>query len=431
MKDTIFAEATAPGKAGVAVVRVSGPGAVQAAARLGADMLEPRRAVMRELQSTASGHLDHALVIWFAEGASFTGEDVVELHLHGSRAVVSAVLGALSAVDGLRPADAGEFTRRALENGRLDLTEVEALSDLVDAETEAQRLQAVMVMGGALRDASEALRADIVRAAALLEAAIDFADEDVPENVAPEVLALIDDATERLTELVAGSHIAERIRDGFEVAIVGPPNIGKSTLLNRLAQRDAAITSDVAGTTRDVIEVRMDLRGLPVTILDTAGLRESDDTVERLGIARARARASAADLRIFVGESVGWRDSELWVEGDIAVLGKADLGGNAGDLGVSGLTGAGVGRLVDRVSDVLQRRAAKASVATRDRHRVAFETALAYLNGTRVRVEQGQDAFDLAAADLRFACRSLDQIIGRVDVESLLDEIFSSFCIGK
>lgn len=429
--DTIFAEATAPGKAGVAVVRLSGPGAVAAAAALGAGSLEPRRAVLRELRSASTGHLDHALAIWFATGASFTGEDVVELHLHGSRAVVSAVMGALGAIDGLRLAQPGEFTRRALENGRLDLTEIEALSDLIDAETEVQRRQAVVVMGGALRHTAEALRGDLVRAAALLEAAIDFADEDVPEDVTPEVGHLVEKVSDQLRELVAGSHVAERIREGFEVAIVGPPNIGKSTLLNRLAMREAAITSDIAGTTRDVIEVRMDLRGLPVTILDTAGLRASSDPVEQIGIARARDRAEAADLRVFLGETEGWVDSELWREGDIYVLGKIDASVEASAFGLSGTTGAGVDVLIDRMTEVLEGRAAHASVATRDRHRIAFQEALTYLDGARGRVEDGPDAFDLAAADLRFACRSLDQIIGRVDVESLLDEIFSSFCIGK
>lgn len=431
MNDTIYAEATAPGKAGVAVVRLSGPSSVQAAETLGASPLTPRRAVLRALRDSTAGHLDQAVVIHFAAGASFTGEDVVEFHLHGSRAVVSAVLAALGRLDGLRPAEAGEFTRRALESGRLDLTEVEALADLIDAETEAQRRQAVTGMTGALRDAAETLRVDLIRAAALLEAAIDFADEDVPEDVGPEVVALMSCASDQLRRLVEGSHVAERIRDGFEVAIVGPPNIGKSTLLNRLAKREAAITSDVAGTTRDVIEVRMDLRGLPVTILDTAGLRDAADPVERIGIARARDRARAADLRVFLGDDPGWSDPELWRDGDIAVRGKSDLGLPDGFSGVSGTTGAGVDELVDRIALVLQGRAATASVATRDRHRIAFQAALAYLDGAHTQVDHGRESFDLAAADLRFACRSLDQIIGRVDVESLLDEIFSSFCIGK
>ncbi len=309
--DTIYALASARGKAGVAVVRISGPHAFPAARALAGDLPAPRRAGLRRLTSADGALLDEALVLLFEVGSSFTGEDVVELQLHGSTAVVRAVLTELSKQEGLRPAEPGEFTRRALENECLDLAQVEGLADLLDAETEAQRKQAVGVLSGALGDLAGAWRTDLIRAAALLEATIDFADEDVPVDVSPEVNALLDTTLESLERETAGTRIAERIREGFEVAIVGRPNAGKSTLLNAMAGREAAITSDIAGTTRDVIEVHMELAGLPVTVLDTAGVRDTEDQVEAIGVARALERAKAADLRVFLLE--GADDQPRWI----------------------------------------------------------------------------------------------------------------------
>ena len=267
--DTIFALATAPGKAGVAVVRVSGPEAGQAGARLFGTLPAPHHARTRILKDANGHRLDQALVLFFPAGQSFTGEDVLELHLHGSVATVNAVLRVLGDMPGLRIAEPGEFTRRALENGCLDLAQVEGLADLIDAETEAQRKQALRVLSGDLGKTAESWRSDLIRAAALIEATIDFADEEVPVDVTPEVEALLARVSSSLETEIAGVQTAERIRTGFEVAIVGAPNVGKSTLLNALAGREAAITSEYAGTTRDVIEVRMDLAGLPVTLLDT------------------------------------------------------------------------------------------------------------------------------------------------------------------
>ncbi|MAM63439.1 tRNA uridine-5-carboxymethylaminomethyl(34) synthesis GTPase MnmE [Maritimibacter sp. UBA3975] len=422
--DTIFALASARGKAGVAVIRVSGPDAFSAGRSLAGQLPEPRRSGVRVLRGT-NGDLDEALVLTFEAGHSFTGEDVVEFHLHGSTAVVSAVLSELERIPALRLAEAGEFTRRALENERLDLAQVEGLADLIDSETEAQRRQALRVLSGALGEKAEVWRSDLIRAAALLEATIDFADEEVPENVAPEVLQLIDRTSQGLVAESKGAIISERIRDGFEVAIVGAPNAGKSTLLNALAGREAAITSDIAGTTRDVIEVRMDVGGLPVTILDTAGIRSSEDLVERLGIERARVRAAEADLRVFL-LSEEPLDFEP-VGDDIVVRGKGDLTGG----GVSGKTGLGIDGLVSQISDILENRAAGAGTAIRQRHRIAIESALRTLETARIEIDAGMGRSELAAEELWSAIRSLDSLVGRVDVEMVLDEIFSSFCLGK
>ena len=427
--DTIYALASARGKAGVAVLRLSGPQAHEAAVALCGSLPEARRTALRVLRWQGRD-LDQALVIRFDQGASFTGEDSVEFHLHGSQAVIAEVLRVLAQQQGLRLAEAGEFTRRALENGCLDLAQVEGLADLIDAETEAQRVQALRVLSGAIGRKVEAWRRDIIRAAALVEATIDFADEDVPVDVTPEVLSLLDGLLESIGSEVEGSGVAERIREGFEVAIIGVPNAGKSTLLNALAGREAAITSEVAGTTRDVIEVKMDLGGLAVTILDTAGLRETNDQVEALGVALALRRAKQADLRVFLriqGDSLS--DIEPLPE-DIVVFGKADLGGPLVG-GVSGKTGEGVSDLVGRIGSVLGKRAASAGTVTRERHRVALGDAMVALGRARIALLEDEAMAELVAVDLRSAARALEVLMGRVDVETLLGEIFSSFCIGK
>ncbi len=423
--DTIYALASARGKAGVAVLRLSGPGSHAAIRRLCGDMPAFRRASLRRLVSEGL-ELDTALVLVFPDGESFTGEASAELHLHGSIAVVQSVLRALSAIEGLRLAEPGEFTRRALENGRLDLAQVEGLADLIDAETEAQRRQALRVLSGAVGQRAEIWRKKLVRAAALIEATIDFADEDVPVDVTPEVSDLTRAVLGDLKREAAGAKAAERIRDGFEVAIVGAPNAGKSTLLNALAGREAAITSEFAGTTRDVIEVRMELSGLAVTLLDTAGLRQTTDPVEQMGIDRALLRAKAADLRVFLqtGEDVPGIQP---MTGDIVISGKADITGS----GVSGKTGQGIPELLAAIGETLQRRTADAGILTRERHRLATDRAIRAMESALTEVEKGSERAEIAAAELRVAVRALEALVGRVDVEDLLDEIFSSFCIGK
>ncbi|SHJ86193.1 tRNA modification GTPase trmE [Shimia gijangensis] len=427
--DTIFALATAPGKAGVAVVRVSGSLAGHAGSALFGKLPHPRMASLRILKDAAGRRLDQALVLFFPEKNSFTGEEVLELHLHGSVAVVNAVLRELSEMDGLRLAEPGEFTRRALENGCLDLAQVEGLADLIEAETEAQRRQALRVLSGDLGDLAGGWRSNLIRAAALLEATIDFADEEVPVDVSPEVLGLLGNVRSELATEISGVEAAERIRTGFEVAILGAPNVGKSTLLNMLAGREAAITSEYAGTTRDVIEVRMDLNGLPVTLLDTAGLRETTDHVEGIGIERARERAKAADLRVFLIEQNQHPDFQP-LPGDIVRTAKADVLSDATDA-VSGVSGQGVSDLVKEITTTLSDRAARSGIATRERHRTAMGRANDNLSAASAVLDLGPDHYEIAAEELRSAIRALDSIVGRVDVENLLDEIFSSFCIGK
>ncbi|MDA9135486.1 tRNA uridine-5-carboxymethylaminomethyl(34) synthesis GTPase MnmE [Ascidiaceihabitans sp.] len=424
--NTIFALASAQGRAGVSVIRLSGPDAKEVVGKFVSNLPKNRVAGLRVLIDETGEPLDHALVLCFDGPRSFTGDDVVELHLHGSIAVVQSVLRVLGDSGLARLAEPGEFTRRALENGRMDLAQVEGLADLIESETEAQRKQALRVVTGHLGALVEQWRSSLIRAAALIEATIDFVDEDVPVDVTPEVCELLRGVKSDLIKEIAGSKIAERIRVGFEVAIVGAPNAGKSTLLNAMAGREAAITSDIAGTTRDVIEVRMDLKGLPVTILDTAGLRDGQDAVEVIGIKRALERAGDADLRVFLAG-----DNEvlplIQQPDDIRVTPKADLTG----AGVSGVTGQGVSELLDEIQKILEQRSSQAGLATHERHRIAMQSTLIALDVVLPLVDLGPEHYDIAAEELRTAIRSLEALVGRIDVENLLDEIFSSFCLGK
>jgi tRNA modification GTPase len=427
--DTIFALATAQGKAGVSIVRISGPDAENALNALSSLPVPTGRPSVRSLVGKDGTHIDEAMVLRFAKPHSFTGEDVVELHVHGSIAVVQAVLRELSTIQNLRHADAGEFTRRALENNRMDISRVEGLADLIDSETEAQRMQALRVLSGELGKLTNYWRDKLVRAASLIEATIDFADEEVPVDVTGEVIDIIIKIRDSITKEIDGSVIAERVRSGFEVAIVGAPNLGKSTLLNALAGREAAITSEIAGTTRDVIEVRMDLGGVPVTLLDTAGIRDTNDVVEGIGVSRALDRASVADAIVYLYDDT----SQLAAfEGDEAVIrlrAKDDFGDYLD--GISGHTGNGIEGLIQQLTQRFGEMTRDVGVATRERHRIAMHEALVHLLNAESIVQQGPEMYDIGAEELRISCRVLDTLIGRVDVESLLDEIFSSFCIGK
>jgi tRNA modification GTPase len=426
--DTIFAVASARGRGGVAVLRISGPLSHWAVSQF-CRLPELRVASLRWL-TVGTERIDQALVIVFPEGGSFTGEQSAELHLHGSVAVVSKMMNALGSLSGLRLAEAGEFTRRAMDNGRLDLTQVEGLADLIDAETEAQRKQAVAVLSGALGKRVEPWRNDLIHAMALIEAMIDFADEDIPDNLLPDVCQLIFNTVAQMQGELHGSEISESIRDGFEVAVIGVPNSGKSTLLNAIAKRDIAITSEIAGTTRDIIELRMDIAGFAVTILDTAGIHDSADMIEQIGIQKAIARAEAADLRLFL---LTHPDEALPVSqrgGDIVVLGKADLY-DWGLPSVSGVTGVGVDTILEQIAKELSSRTAGAKLFIRARHKESLRDAIAALTPVRdIRLAQLLP-FEVIAFHLQSAVHSLEILLGRVGVEDVLADIYSRFCVGK
>ncbi|MGB0812634.1 MAG: tRNA uridine-5-carboxymethylaminomethyl(34) synthesis GTPase MnmE [Paracoccaceae bacterium] len=426
--DTIFALASAPGKAGISIVRLSGPLAINVAEKLTKSKLKEKQPNLRVIYDSDNHFIDQALILIFSKPYSFTGENVVEFHLHGSSAVVSSVIKLLGNFKGLRSAEAGEFTRCALENGKIDLAQVEGLADLIDAETDAQHKQAARIFNGALGEKTKEWRAKLVKAGALLVATLDFADEEVPEEVTPEVEKLINMVLSDLDKEIIGVQTAERIRSGFEVAIVGAPNLGKSTLLNYLVGRDAAITSNVSGTTRDVIEVKLDLRGLPVTILDTAGIRKSDDKVEEIGISRALERSSLSDLRIVLTEDGEYPVGLKKRDTDIICIAKDDQG-NLG--GVSGKTGAGIDRLKNNIWDILNDKAQYVGIATRERHKSSMVNAKKFLGNAVVSLRDGPEYYDITAEEIRAATSALDSLIGRIGVEDVLDEVFSSFCLGK
>ena len=426
--DTIFALASAPGKAGISIVRLSGPLAINVAEKLTKSKLKEKQPNLRVIYDSDNHFIDQALILIFRKPYSFTGENVVEFHLHGSSAVVSSVIKLLGNFKGLRSAEAGEFTRCALENGKIDLAQVEGLADLIDAETDAQHKQAARIFNGALGEKTKEWRAKLVKAGALLVATLDFADEEVPEEVTPEVEKLINMVLSDLDKEIIGVHTAERIRSGFEVAIVGAPNLGKSTLLNYLVGRDAAITSNVSGTTRDVIEVKLDLRGLPVTILDTAGIRKSDDKVEEIGISRALERSSLSDLRIVLTEDGEYPVGLKKRDTDIICIAKDDQGNRGG---VSGKTGAGINRLKNNIWDILNNKAQYVGIATRERHKSSMVNAKKFLGNAVVSLRDGPEYYDITAEEIRAATSALDSLIGRIGVEDVLDEVFSSFCLGK
>ena len=437
-RPTIFALSSGRLPAAIAVVRVSGPQAGAALTALGGKLPEPRKAVFRRLrQPETKAILDEALVLWFPGPNTETGEDMAELHLHGGRAVVAAVQAELGKLPGFRPADAGEFTRRAFANGKLDLTAVEGLADLVFAETEAQRAQAVRQLSGALGGRAETWRQRLIGALALVEARVDFSDEaDVPEDLLSPACHAARELIEEIEKTLQDEHRGERLREGLVVAIAGPPNAGKSSLLNRLARREAAIVSPYAGTTRDVIEVHLDLGGYPVTLLDTAGIRESDDPVEQEGVRRAQARANAADLVLWVvdaSDRVGGAPAEKnesktkWTvhnKIDLAVPGPGPGEGRR----ISAASGEGVDRLVADLAAFAGGvfGGGESAIVTRERHRVALQQTVEAL---RRALQADQD--ELIAEELRLAARALGGLIGRVDVEDVLDVIFRDFCIGK
>nr|WP_294549013.1 tRNA uridine-5-carboxymethylaminomethyl(34) synthesis GTPase MnmE [uncultured Rhodopila sp.] len=427
--DTIFALASGSARAAIAVMRISGPAAERAVTALcGGALPVPRHASLRRLRDPAGVVLDQAIVLWFPAPGTYTGEDCAELHLHGGRAVIDGVADALVAA-GLRPAEPGEFTRRAFLNGRMDLLEAEAVHDLIAAETEAQRRQALRQLDGALgavyQDWADRLRGIL----AYQEALIDFPDEDLPPEVEDQLLAALRAVQAEMRDHLNDTGRGEKLREGLFFAITGAPNVGKSTLINALADRDVAIVSAVPGTTRDALETRVVLGGVPVTLVDTAGLRETTDSIEAEGVRRALARAAAADLVITVVEA-GAEACAVASDRHILVANKADLGapGPAGAVRISAKTGEGMADLRNCLASAARRMTESrgAPPLTRARHRAALLAAAGHLEDA-----ERAELPELRGEDLRLAMRELGRITGHVGVEDILDTVFSRFCIGK
>lgn len=435
MIDTIFALATPPGRGAIAVVRLSGPGVEAALTALGATRLKPRMASVRDL-SHAGDHIDQALVLRFVAPNSYTGEDAAELHLHGGRAVVEAASRALIELD-LRPADPGEFTRRAFQNGRMDLAQAEAVADLIDAETSAQAKQALGQLDGKLSETYAGFRRDLLHALALIEAEIDFPDEEVPDNLARTAGPVLDRLGTDLRRAVDTGRRGERVREGYRIVLIGETNAGKSSLFNALVAREAAIVTPIAGTTRDVLDADLVIGGYAVTLSDTAGLRDSDDPVEAEGVRRARLRAEHADLRLWVrapGDPDGVAAAYV-KDGDLIVATKSDLGAGSGEgeyetLAVSTVTGAGLAELRDWIAARLAQDLSGADfpAVTQERHRLRLLEALESVDAARAALNV---APEMAGDDLRRAADAMARVTGAIGVEDILGEVFSTFCIGK
>jgi tRNA modification GTPase len=440
---TIFALSSGRLPSAIAIVRVSGPQAVAALTALVGKVPQPRQATRALLRDGQGEPIDDAVVLWFPGPASATGEDVAEFHVHGGRAVLASLLAALSSIEQMRAAEPGEFTRRAFENAKLDLTEAEGLDDLIHADTDRQRRQALRQLKGLLGDRARDWRARIIEASALIEAGIDFSDEgDVSaELLAPareKVVALLAE----IEETLAAQGKAERLRDGLVVAIAGPPNVGKSTLINQLARREVAIVSPHAGTTRDVIEVQLDLDGYPVTVIDTAGIRETDDPVEQEGVRRARARAEEADLVLWLIDTPDEKPrhhtaTPLWIvrnkiDLDSRSSTSADFASKPGitKFAISAVRGEGIASLIAALIIFAQEffGVGEGGLITRERQRELLRQTVASLQRSILMFDQGEE---FAAEDLRAAAYALGRLLGRVDVEDILDVIFREFCIGK
>ncbi|MCZ8184123.1 MAG: tRNA uridine-5-carboxymethylaminomethyl(34) synthesis GTPase MnmE [Beijerinckiaceae bacterium] len=435
--DTIYALSTGPSVAGIAVIRISGPEAMDVASLFGFVMPKPRQAALRQLCEPGSGEqLDEGLVIAFRAPHSFTGEDLVELHVHGSRAVVRSVVQVLSGRPGFRPADPGEFTRRAFLNGKMDLLDVEALGDVLQAETRAQARLAESNRHW-LRERVASWRDTLVELRGLTEALIDFADEDdVLQTFDSNLQQSILDLTQSLSDAAAPAPAAEIIRDGYRVALLGAPNAGKSSLLNALARRDVAITSEIAGTTRDVLEVNLDLGGFAVVMMDTAGLRETDDQLEQEGISRTRRAADSADLRLWLQPlDAPAPEHELRDGSELLVMTKADLIDSSAKqiygLVVSAKTGAGLDSLItelaERAREAAWIRQGEVALVHERQRRALLEASEAL----REAVGFGADALEMRAEGLRRASLALDRLVGRIEPDHVLDVVFKRFCIGK
>ena len=442
---TVFALSTGRGRAAIAVVRVTGPEAGRALAALAGALPPPHRAKPARLAAADGSPIDAALVLWFPGPASATGEDVAELHVHGGPAVVERLLTELGALPGLLPAEPGEFTRRAFQNGKLDLTQVEALADTIAAETEAQRAQAVRQLDGELGRLVERWREEVLRALAHIEAAIDFAEDDLPPDVAAAAEARVHRLVPQMDESVRDAVRGERLRSGVHAVLLGAPNVGKSSVFNMLAKRDAAIVAATAGTTRDVVEVHLDLSGAPLVLADTAGLREAGDEIEGEGMRRALARAEGADLKLALFDATAWPGTDAVTrvhvdDNTVVVVNKTDLvDGPLPDAArldgrpvrfVSARTGGGFDGLLELLVTEVAARAGLTEEPglTRARHREALAACAGHL---RRFLEDGAAPLELRAEELRLAARALGRITGRVGVEDVLDVVFADLCIGK
>ncbi|MDZ5451644.1 tRNA uridine-5-carboxymethylaminomethyl(34) synthesis GTPase MnmE [Labrys sp. ZIDIC5] len=440
MAETIVALASGVGRAGVAVIRLSGPSVRFGLETIAGSVPPPRRAALRRLKDPEGGEvLDEALVLFFPGPASFTGEDVAELQVHGGRAIISGVIAAIAGLPGFRLAERGEFTRRAVANGRMDLTSAEGIASLVEAETGSQRRQALRQAGGALERAATAWRQRLAGLLALMEAEIDFPDEDDVPALFQSVRSGAEVLLAEIEAALRGARSGERLREGAVMVIAGPPNAGKSTLLNALARRDVAIVSPVAGTTRDTLEVHLDLGGYPVTLIDTAGLRDTVDVVEAIGVERARASLDRADLVIWLEAGDARADPPDLPVPLLRVFTKQDDGQAAlpqtlpvgFELGLSARSGAGMPALLERLEQAARTalESGETALVTRERHRRELEIVKAHL--ATVQAADETTLVEFVAEDLRLAVRAIGRLTGRVDIDEIYDVIFREFCIGK
>ncbi len=433
--ETIFARATGVGKSAITIIRISGPLALKAIRYFlsNSSILTPRIAVLKDLFWEGQ-RLDRAIIIYFEKNKSFTGEETVEVHLHGSVAVVDHFLSALNSIHGLKPAGPGDFTRQSLYNGRMDLTEVEGLVGLINSETMQQKVQAEKLFYGDFSKIVKGWRHKLLNIKANLEAAIDFVEEDININFQRDVEDNLKTVINEISKEISGSVYSEKISRGFEVAIVGMPNVGKSTLLNHLVGDEASIVSDLPGTTRDVIERRVNFDGHLVSLFDCAGIRKTSNSIEKIGVMKAQDRANKSDLRVFLVED----PSRIHLEGvvkketDITIISKIDKKARFDEfLGVSGKTGEGVKELVSQITSHLKAFSEKSGSACNNRHRNAMEKAVESLKQAKLVMFRSNDALEFVLEDIRQALLCLEDLIGKIDIEDVYTEIFSKFCIGK